>query len=737
MTSALSKRLLAALLTLSMIFPAGPALDLRAAEAAPKGKAEATLDSMEIGEDRVILGLSAPAKYNSFMTQNPHRLVIEFLDTEYQLGVNSVAGKGKYLLRVRSSQNQVSPRQLTRVAIDLKEKADYAIVPKGNSITVEFLAVAGGDSSPVAPVATSKPMTPKASPDRRQDVTAPAAAPTPPVAASKPAAPPVAAPMTPKASPDRRQDVAAPAATPAPVQASAPVPAPVTASAPKPTVRPKAAPAPVAAASPISVPAPTELGSMAAQLDKTKTLRSYDAPPVRMTDAVAGAAVSAAAPSAFKKGQPNQCVPTTSQNCDIMSRLPSDLVTFDFDNTDIKDILKLLAIKSKVNIIHGSDVSGTLTLHLTDVPFNDAFRTILMMTKMVPIQVGENILRVGTLSGLAGLVTTGVTKVVPINYMKAVDVSAAVNAVRTAEGRQGSTVVDSKNNALVITETPEGMASTERLIRQLDVKPKQVVIEVKFIEVQHSRGFQFGIKWDYFEFDPGRALGKNGATVIGSEVKPTKNPFNTPFHEDGITVTPPPSQGTGVNLPLAGFGAFTLGRVTNNYFLNVSLAAAANKGKIKVLSDPKIATLNNVPASINLNSQIPYKTTTISGTGANLTQTTQPAFAPSGIQLTVTPTINADGRITIDLNPSVSNSVLVPPDNLPKTDTRAAKTILVVNDGETVVIGGLISDQQSIGVEKIPLLGDLPLLGWLFKRKIVVRNRTELLIFVTPKIMPD
>ncbi len=182
----------------------------------------------------------------------------------------------------------------------------------------------------------------------------------------------------------------------------------------------------------------------------------------------------------------------------------------------------------------------------------------------------------------------------------------------------------------------------------------------------------------------------------------------------------------------------TLGRVTNNYLVNATISAAASEGKAKVLSDPKITTLNNLPANINVTTQIPYVTSNVASTGV---QTQTVSYVTTGIQLSVTPSINSDGRILLLINPNVSQpSVTAAANTLtgaPAVDTRNAQTSVLVRDGETIVIGGLISDSLQDTIAKIPILGDIPILGWLFKKKTKQRARNELLIFVTTHVLPD
>jgi type IV pilus assembly protein PilQ len=668
---------------LALVCPQALALPSSAAGAG------AVVEGLAVAEDMVTIKLTAAAQHNGFLTANPPRLVVELLDADNQVGVKEIAGKGRFLRRVRAGQFQRSPKMIVRIVMDLKEMAGYRLAWSGNNLVVSLVAEPG--AAPAAPAA-------------------PAPAPTAAVPAS--------------------------AAAPSAPAAAAPVPA---------------APSKPAAA-PVAVPAPARPKIPA---------RAHEGVSPELADMAGLAPVAAAPAAAAEREGPAVRASGTARRVtrsDIMARLPRDLVTLDFDNTDIRDVFKLLAAKAKVNIIFGNDVAAIppLTLHLSDVPFNEAVQTILSMSGLVTTQVGDNILRVLTPARLdkERTAVTTITKIIPLNYIKASEILPALAAVRTAEGRKGSATADSKTNSLILTSSPDGIATEERLIAELDVRPKQVLIEAKLVEVTLSNTLDYGIQWDYFSVDQGKAFGKNGSTIIGAPIGPAdaanvvsprtgsgldRNPINY----GGLSETGSiggAGRGTGVNLPAANvLGALTLGRITNNYLLNMSLTAAATQGKVKVLSDPKVATLNNQPANINVTTQYPYVTSSIASTAGGAVST-QVSYVSVGIQLTVTPTINADGRITLNVNPTVSQPSATAPSAVggaPGIDSRTAQTTVLIRDGETIVIGGLISDQVQETVAKIPILGDIPLLGALFRSKHKARTRTELLIFVTPKILAD
>jgi type IV pilus assembly protein PilQ len=690
------KKAAAALMIAALVAPQGAVVAYAADAAAP-----ISFKGAEISGDKVTLQLSSKAQYNSFLTQKPPRLVIELLNTQNEAAVHTQKGAGKFLSGVRSSQFAKEPRPITRVVLDLVKMAVYKMVQVPQGLSIQLV----GASEEEAAV----------SEDESPEDAAEAVAVTAPRFVAAPASPAVYAP-------------------PAPAKPLVQAPAAVVAPAPAPAAEPKRRPA-----KNLSAAAAFKRAGMQGKMS-TDLVASVEAEDTTKTRVVI--------PDDIGDEDKGEKQLGGRIYRDMLSRLPRDPVTLDFDNTDVRDVIKLLAVKAKINIIYGPDVAGLLTLHLTDVPFNEAFRTVISMLQLSTDQVGENILRVITPAELTKQRTaaTAITKVIPLNYAKAAMVKTTIDSVRTAEGRSGSSSVDTATNALIITESLEGMLATENLINQLDQRPKQVLIEAKLVEVNLSNELDYGIQWDAFSIENGVIGGKQGTTLMGSAAGITANPFNQQLNSNQINTSltggggvGATGRGTGVNLSADKiFGALTLGRVTNNYILNATITAAASEGKAKVLSDPKIATLNNQAANINVTTQIPYVTSNVASTGV---QTQSVTYVTTGIQLTVTPSINADGRILLNINPNVSQpsstSAGSTQTGAPAVDSRNAQTTVLVRDGETIVIGGLISDNLQDTVSKIPILGDIPILGWLFKKNTKKRVRNELLIFVTTHVLPD
>ncbi|MGD9642953.1 MAG: type IV pilus secretin PilQ [Elusimicrobiales bacterium] len=418
----------------------------------------------------------------------------------------------------------------------------------------------------------------------------------------------------------------------------------------------------------------------------------------------------------------------------IMETLPRDPISFDYSEADVREVIDMLAAKANINIIYGDDVSGTVTITLNKVPFDEAFKTLLSVKGLAAQQAGDNILRIAAPATLQAEQKKAMpqTRVFYLSYAKALDVKSQLDAVSSAEGRAARITADEGNNALVITDTQIGLDSTARLIRSIDRVPKQVLIEAKLVEVSLDNSLDYGINWSGSAKKSGSYIGAQDISATPTTALGGAYAVNSPL--GGA------AGGTGVNLPAnLVYGAFRLGKVASNYMFDAVITAAAKKGKAKVLSDPKVATLNNKEANINITTQIPY-TTTETTASTPPTLTTKVTYLTTGIVLKVTPTINSDGRISMKINPTVSQpSPTITPvaGGAPGIDTRSADTNVIVRDGETIVIGGLIHDTQSESVFKVPILGDIPLIGYLFKKKSMTRTRMELLIFVTPRILED
>lgn len=421
---------------------------------------------------------------------------------------------------------------------------------------------------------------------------------------------------------------------------------------------------------------------------------------------------------------------------DLLGSLPREVVTLDFEGADIRDVIRLMSETSNINIIYGPEVTGNITIHLKKVPFDEAFGTIMNLKGLVATQLGTNILRVTTPEILQQEQSKAVvfTKSIPINYLKADEVQRHLQAVMSSAGRKGNITVVRETNSLVVTDSQEGIAQSERLIAQLDKRPAQVMIEARIVEINLTNGLDIGVQWEFGKQDTNgdkfRYVGlinDEGDARISHKVGGS---------EDGVGALTPASGGTGVSLPVPG-GAnagITFGFINNDSILSATLAALVNQSKARILSSPKVVTINGQEAKIEAVQNIPFRTSTVSGTGVVSNSFTN---VDAGIKLTVTPTINAEDRITLRINPESSFQTTESTEAGPIIRTRTAQTTVIVKDGDTLVIGGLIDDQDQQAVNKVPLLGDIPIIGVFFRSNVNRKTRNELLVFVTPRIVRE
>jgi type IV pilus assembly protein PilQ len=423
--------------------------------------------------------------------------------------------------------------------------------------------------------------------------------------------------------------------------------------------------------------------------------------------------------------------------------LPKTAITMDFQEADIRDVLHLLAVKSGSNIIYGADVTGPITVHLDRVPFDQAFQTVLTLKGLVALPMGSKIIRVVSSTGLTQEQSQAATftRVFRLNYANADDVKRPVDAIRSAAGRKGVSTVDSKTNALIITDTQEGLKEVEDLIPVLDKKPQQVDIESKIVEVSLDNNSQTGISWQYAntsgaggKYKIGGSESETGATLVPGRMTNAAG-------EDSIRPVGPDTsigsamRGSGVTLNSITDAGFSFLTRQGTYLLSAQIAALATQDRVKILSTPHIVTTNNEEAKIIVADRIPYQVSTITnGTISNAVQ-----FIEAGVKLTVKPTVNADRRITLKVKPEVSNPIgtQIIANLPPRVNSRNAETTVVLRDGETIAIGGLITERVQKTVRGVPILMSIPILGYLFKTTENSKARVELIVFLTPKIAAE
>lgn len=395
-------------------------------------------------------------------------------------------------------------------------------------------------------------------------------------------------------------------------------------------------------------------------------------------------------------------------------QISKKIISVNFYQTDIRTILRAVSEQTGINIIYGPDVQSNVTLKLKDVTFDDALRIILKMSGLVVEKEAENIIRIITPAALKDERSRSVqfTRVLPLKYTRAADIKTQLTAIKV-EGIAATIGEDPLTNSIVLTTTPEGITKYQELISIFDVKPRQVLIEASIMEVGYSDGLNLGIAWQASGFN---AYNKDANNLVKGAVQ------NSPAATPGLSGLP------ALNTTSIGLSLAVGGLINSNQFSSL-IEALQQKGKAKTLATPKIVTMNNVQASILSGDQVPYSNTTVSSAGS--TQTTE--FTNVGIQLDVTPTIHSDEYVTLEVKPKVSSYQMSTAG--PIITTREANTTVMVKSNETVVIGGLINEKDLEAVEQMPILGDLPILGYLFKRHQSSKDRVELLVFLKPIIL--
>ncbi len=407
-------------------------------------------------------------------------------------------------------------------------------------------------------------------------------------------------------------------------------------------------------------------------------------------------------------------------------------LSLDFKDADIKNILRLIAEVSDLNIIAGDDVTGKVTMRLVDVPWDQALDVILQARALGMHRVG-NVIRVAPLETLKKEVQAEleakrakerledlVTELIPINYASGKEIIPQVKGILS---ERGDVKVDERTNILIVKDIPRNIQAVKNLVKSLDTKTPMVMIEARIVEANLSFQKELGVQWG-FQATGGTKRnvtfgGGVGGTVQGTSVR---NVVSLP----AIARTAVPG-----GVATAGVLEFLLTSVYGLRQLDVAISAHENKGDVRVISSPKIATLDNKEASIEQGLRIPYRKLTTEGTVST-------DFIDANLKLTVTPHVTNDGHIKMNIKAkrdAPSHEVVV--EGTPSIDKKEAITEVLVKDGAVVAIGGVYSIEKTEGTEGIPLFSKIPLLGWLFKRSTNDDRRRDLLIFISPRIVKD
>jgi type IV pilus assembly protein PilQ len=419
-------------------------------------------------------------------------------------------------------------------------------------------------------------------------------------------------------------------------------------------------------------------------------------------------------------------------------------ISLSFQNIDVRALLQIIGDVSGNNVVISDGVKGDLAMRLINVPWDQAL-DIILRTKGLGMQQQGNVMLIAPLEEIAARASAegeankqkdeGAplrSEIIQVNYAKAADMAALLKAGnKTLLSARGQVSVDERTNTLLVLETRERLGEIRNLVARLDIPVRQVLIESRIViannDFTKALGTRFGVS-------------QSGFNSSGDFITTTGSATGTDAVVQNVLGGNPPGvasldQRFNVNLPAAGqAGRIAFAILSDNFLVDLELSALQAEGRGEVLSTPRVVTANAKQASIRQGVEIPYLEATSSGAASV-------SFKEAVLSLQVTPQITPDNRIIMDLqvkNDARGQDVSSGAGGLiPSIDKREVNTQVLVNNGETVVLGGVFQQTQSYSVTKVPLLGDLPLLGYLFRTNQTVNNKRELLMFVTPKILSE
>ncbi len=448
-------------------------------------------------------------------------------------------------------------------------------------------------------------------------------------------------------------------------------------------------------------------------------------------------------------------------------------LSLNFQNIEVRSVLQVIADFTGLNIITSDAVTGNLTLRLKDVPWDQALE-IILQSKGLDKRKNGNVILVAPADELAAKekqvfesqqqiddIEPLRTEVFTLNYMKAETLKDILSDPKQKIlSKRGSAVIDPRTNTVFVQDIPKYLEQVQAIINKTDIPVKQVMIESRLVIADEKFGKDLGARFGVTQTGkPGSNTVTIGGTIGNRPKTVSSTGTVTQGEHNGTaqtalldTVAYSPSTNTNSsltssdglpdlmsNLPVtkagAGSFAFTLFRLSAGLLLNLELSALESDKRGKVVSSPRITTANQRKAKISQGTEIPYLQSTSSG-AASIT------FKPAVLSLEVTPQITPDDKIIMDLEVKkdrVGEYVRtgVGLTEAPAIDTQSVTTQVLVSNGETAVLGGIYEQEEHNDVDKVPFFGDLPIMGNLFKRKVVSTDKTELLIFITPKIMDD
>lgn len=662
------------------VTPATPSPEIKKEPTSPlvkKGepkKAATTVTGVRVEKEKglkVIISGDGEMKYEAFIMK-PNRLVIDIPDTINKAKPVTLNVGDPSLNNIRIGQHK-EPKKKVRIVLDLTKSIPYEVLKEGNQLVINLKI----DQPSIEPMA----------------------------------------------KPQKKDMIVTP-----PSKETTPVNKDVTAKTEKVKERP---------ARKTAIPSSTGKKKILPPKKEdliVKNIPSFELSPTPLAQKMEEPSIPAQkeTPSETEKVSPKK-EPETP----ISGKYTGRKISLDFQDADILSILRLISEVSGMNIIASPDVKGKITVKMLNVPWDQAL-DIILKTHGLGKVVEDNIIRVAPIGTLAkerdelakakeaeAKAEDLVSKIIPLGYSKPGPMKEAIEKAKVLSPR-GNVSIDERTNTLIVKDIAKNLADAEALIGVLDKPTPQVSIEAKIVEASTSFTRELGIQWGFkqvMDAAHGNALPytfPHSMTVGGAT--------NSPVAMGGPSGNP-----WAINFPAA-FGAagmggalgLTLGSITNTFTLDLQLSALEGTGQGKLLSNPKIVTLDNEKALIKQGRKIPYATTSAEGTKTE--------FVDAVLSLEVTPTITPGGAISMNIKVTKDEPGATTPAG-PIIEKKEANTSVLVRDGETIVIGGIMTSKKLEDTSGVPLLYKIPILGWLFKKEAVKEETTELLIFITPRIV--
>ena len=425
---------------------------------------------------------------------------------------------------------------------------------------------------------------------------------------------------------------------------------------------------------------------------------------------------------------------------DDIFKYTGEKLSLNFQDIEVRSVLQLIADFTDLNLVASDTVSGRITLRLKSVPWDQALELILKTKGLDQRQVG-NVLLVAPAAEIAAREKLELenqkqiselaplrTDFVQIRYASASELFSLFSA-SGSEGQgmlsdRGSVIVDERTNAVILTDTADRLEEFRRVIAQLDVPVRQVLIEARIVTANANFSEQLGIAWG------GGGIKQNGDTAFrtGGSLE-TLTELSNILADGSGTITTPGNLLVDLGVQGAGASSIGLGITGSNYLVDLELSALATDGHAEVVARPKVITADKSPALIESGVEIPYQEATSSGA-------TSTSFKDAVLSLEVTPQITPDDRIIMQLNVK-QDTVGTIFNGVPSINTNEIQTEVLVDNGQTIVLGGIFQTDKNVSTTKTPFLGDIPYVGRLFKRTIERDDKQELLIFITPRIIAD